>query len=146
MLIFTQYSVGMVIYLDLDITGTFAFNSLTFDLPFMCYFLYVMGFFACFIPYTTECLVCWIQLHLMHFALPSLQYLNFDSNCGLFMSKPLIEVGPGFSFQIIAVFFPIVSYASNFRWGGGMLRAGIVWCGESVEKILKLVMTSVGRD
>jgi hypothetical protein len=125
-IVFTQYSIGMGICLDLDEAGTPAPDPLTFDLPFPPCLLHVMAFPASCIARATECLACRVQIR---FGMPGLRNPNFNSISYLFMSKPLIEVGPGFPFEIITAVFPIVRDASNSRRGGGIdsdLRFGII--------------------
>ena len=41
--VFAQYSVGMGVRLNLDITGTPAGNPLSVDLPFLCCLFHIMS-------------------------------------------------------------------------------------------------------
>ena len=56
MIVFTQYSIGMGICLDLDKAGTPALNLLTVDLPFMCSFFHIIFFPTSSIAHAAECL------------------------------------------------------------------------------------------
>ena len=89
--VFTQYSVGMGICLDLDEAGTPALDPLAVDLPFTRGLFHVMAFPASSVTRATECLACRIQLRI---GCPGLRYPDFNSCCRLLVCKPAIEVGP----------------------------------------------------
>ena len=57
-IVFTQYSFGMGICLDLDIAGATALDTLAFDLPFPIRLLHIIGFPPCPVARATECLAC----------------------------------------------------------------------------------------
>ena len=56
MIVFTQYSIGTGICLDLDETGAPALEPLTFDLPIPCGLLHVTAFPTSSVARATVCL------------------------------------------------------------------------------------------
>ena len=57
-IIFTQYSVGMGICLDLDETGAPALDLLAVDLPFTCRLFHIPALPTSSVARATECLAC----------------------------------------------------------------------------------------
>jgi hypothetical protein len=57
-IVFTQYSIGMGICLDLDEAGTPALDPLAVDLPFTRSLFHVIFFPASSVARTAECLAC----------------------------------------------------------------------------------------
>jgi hypothetical protein len=57
-MVFTQYSVGMGICLDLDKTEAPTLDLLTVDLPFMHHLFHIMTFPPSCIARTAKCLAC----------------------------------------------------------------------------------------
>jgi hypothetical protein len=57
-IVFTQYSIGMGIHLDLDKAGTPALNLLAVNLPFICSLFHITAFPASSIACIAECLAC----------------------------------------------------------------------------------------
>ena len=58
LIVFTQYSVGIGICLDLNETGAPALDPLAVDLPFTRCLFHIMAFPASSVAHITECLAC----------------------------------------------------------------------------------------
>ena len=91
MIIFAQYSLGMGICLNLDITRAAALDLLTFDLSFLHGLFLIMFDSSGFITYATESFTAWIKL----LATLDLRYTNLDSMGVLFVSKLPVKVVSG---------------------------------------------------